>query len=128
MHIRSPLARARGLGAAKDGTGHWWAQRVSALALIPLTFWFVVSLASHTGGGYAATLVWVSSPVTVVLLSIYLAVAFYHSQLGLQVVVEDYVHHEWLKMGTLILLQFANVVLAVAAIFSVLWIALGVAR
>lgn len=125
MQLRSPLARARGYGAAKDGTGHWWSQRVSAVALIPLTFWFVVSLADHAGGGYTATLEWLSSPVTAVLLSIYLAVAFYHSQLGLQVVVEDYIHHEGLKLVTLLLLQFANVVLAVAAIFSVLWISLG---
>lgn len=125
MDIRSPLARARGLGAAKDGTAHWWAQRVSALALIPLTLWFVASLVCRAGADYAATLAWLSSPVTAVALSIYLAVAFYHSQLGLQVVVEDYVHNEWIKMATLLLLQFANVVLAVAAIFAVLWISLG---
>lgn len=125
MQLRSPLARARGLGSAKDGTGHWWSQRISALALIPLTLWFVASLVCRAGGDYAATLAWLSSPVVAVALSIYLAVAFYHSQLGLQVVVEDYVHHEWLKLATLVLLQFANAVLAVAAIFSVLWISLG---
>lgn len=125
MQLRSPLAAARGLGSAKDGAGHWWSQRVSAVALIPLTFWFVVSLASHAGAGYAETMTWLSSPVTVVLLSLYLVVAFYHSQLGLQVVVEDYVHHTGLKFVTLILLQFINVVLPVAAIFSVLWISLG---
>lgn len=125
MQVRSPLAHARGLGAAKDGTRHWWLQRVSAVALVPLTFWFVVSLVAHAGSGYAATLAWLSSPVAAVLLSIYLAVAFYHSQLGLQVVVEDYVHHEGLKLATIVLLQFVNVVLAVAAIFAVLLIFLG---
>lgn len=125
MQVRSPLARARGFGAAQNGTSHWWSQRISALALIPLTFWFVFSLVTHVGGDYAATVAWISAPTTVVLLIIYLAVTFYHSQLGLQVVVEDYVHHEWLKLGTRIILQFINVIVAVAAILSVLWISLG---
>lgn len=125
MSIRSPLARARGLGSAKDGVGHWWAQRVSAVALIPLTLWFVFSLVAHAGGSHAQVIDWLSSPLVAVPLVLYLAALFYHSQLGLQVVVEDYVHAEWLKLGTLIVLQFANIALAVCAIFSVLKIALG---
>lgn len=128
MSIQTPLARARGLGSAKDGVGHWWAQRVSALALIPLTLWFVYSLACHAGSSHAELVAWLSSPLVAVPLALYLAAIFYHSQLGLQVVVEDYVHSEWLKLSSLILLQFANIVLAASAIFSILWIALGGAK
>lgn len=128
MSIQSPLARARGLGSAKDGVGHWWAQRVSALALIPLTIWFVYSLLSHAGGGHEAVVAWLSSPLVTVPLTLYLGAIFYHSQLGLQVVVEDYVHSEWLKLSTLIILQFLNIALAASAIFAVLYIALGGAQ
>ncbi|MDT0635846.1 succinate dehydrogenase, hydrophobic membrane anchor protein [Spectribacter hydrogenoxidans] len=125
--IRSPLARARGLGSAKHGVGHWRVQRLSAVALVPLTFWFVASLATHTGSGYDAAIAWIGSPLVAVLLSLYLAVAFYHSQLGLQVIVEDYVHGEGLKTVMLTLLQFLHIGLAVGSIFAVLWIALGAA-
>lgn len=125
MSIQSPLARARGLGSAKDGVGHWWAQRVTAVALVPLTLWFVYSLAAQVGGDHAAVTAWLSSPVNAVIMVLYLAAIFYHSQLGLQVIVEDYVHGEAVKLVTLVLLQFANIVLGVSAIFVVLWIALG---
>lgn len=124
MSIRTPLARARGLGSAKDGVGHWWAQRVSAVALVPLTLWFVAAVAAHAGAGHQAVVAWLSSPAVAVVLVLYLAALFYHSQLGLQVVVEDYVHGEWLKRATLVVLQFAHIALAAAAIFAVLWIAL----
>lgn len=124
MSIRTPLARAKGLGSAKDGVGHWWAQRVSALALVPLTLWFVFSVVSHAGAGHEAVVAWLSSPPVAVAAVLYLAALFYHSQLGLQVVVEDYVHGEWLKLATLVALQFAHVVLAAASIFAVLWMAL----
>lgn len=124
MSMRTPLARARGLGSAQDGVGHWWAQRVSAVALVPLTLWFVVAVATRAGAGHEATVAWLSSPPVAVAAVLYLAVLFYHSQLGLQVVIEDYVHSEWLKLATLVALQFAHVVLAAASIFAVLWMAL----
>lgn len=124
MSMRTPLARARGLGSAQDGVGHWWAQRVSAVALVPLTLWFVVAVATRAGAGYEATVAWLSSPPVAVAAVLYLAVLFYHSQLGLQVVIEDYVHSEWLKLATLVALQFAHVVLAASSIFAVLWMAL----
>lgn len=124
MGIRTPLARARGRGSAKNGVGHWWAQRVSAVALVPLTLWFVVSVASRAGAGHEAVVAWLSSPVAAVVTILYLVTLFYHSQLGLQVVVEDYVHSEWRKLSILVLLRFAHVALAAAAIFAVLWMAL----
>lgn len=124
MSIRSPLARARGLGSAHDGVGHWWGQRLSAVALVPLTLWFVVAVASRAGAGHEAVLAWLSSPPVAVAMVLYLAALFYHSQLGIRVVVEDYVHSEWLKFGVLILSQFAHIALAAATIFAVLWVAL----
>lgn len=128
MGIRSPLARARGLGSAQSGVDHWWRQRLTAAALVPLTLWFVVAVASHAGGGYEAVLAWLSEPVPAVALGLYLAAAFYHSQLGIQVVVEDYVHLPSAKIILLVLSQFANLALAVAAIFALLWIVLGAGR
>lgn len=125
--IRSALANARGLGSAKTGVGHWWAQRVSAVALVPLTLWFVASLASQLGADYASVTDWLSSPLQASLMVIYLAAIFYHSQLGLQVIIEDYVHTESIKMASLIVLQLANILLAVAAILSVIMILVGAA-
>ena len=127
MSIRTPLAAARGLGSAKSGTGHFWSQRVSAVALVPLTLWFVISLVAHVGADYASVTSWLSSPLVAVLMIVYLAAIYYHSQLGLQVVAEDYIHTEWLKMATIVVLQFINILLAVAAIISVLMIVLGAA-
>lgn len=125
--IRSSLAQARGLGSAKAGVAHWWAQRVSAVALVPLTLWFVACLASQLGADYSSVTDWLSSPLQASLLSIYLAAIFYHSQLGLQVVIEDYVHIESVKIASLIALQLLNILLAVAAIFSVIMILVGAA-
>ena len=124
MSIRTPLARARGLGSAKDGVAHWWAQRITAVALVPLTLWLGVSIAARAGAGHEEVLAWLSSPVAAVAVVLFLGALFYHSQLGLQVVIEDYVHSEWLKLATLVVLQFAHIVVAAAAIFAVLWMAL----
>ncbi len=125
--IRSSLAQARGLGSSKTGVAHWWAQRISAVALVPLTLWFVACLASQLGADYSSVTNWLSSPLQASLLAIYIAAIFYHSQLGLQVVIEDYVHIESVKMAALIALQLANILLAVAAIFSVIMILVGAA-
>lgn len=125
--IRSSLAGARGLGSAKSGTGHFWAQRVSAIALVPLTLWFVACLASQFGASYSSVTNWLSSPFQASLLAIYLAAIFYHSQLGLQTIIEDYVHVESVKIGSLIVLQLINILLGVSAIVSVLMILVGAA-
>ncbi len=125
MGFRTPLARARGLGSARAGVEHWWAERLTAAVLVPLTFWLVIALVGHAGGGYEAAVAWLSSPVTAVVLGLYLAIGFYHSQLGLQVIVEDYVHARLLRMATLVVLQSLHVALAVASIFALLWLALG---
>lgn len=125
MSLRSPLSRARGLGSAKEGTSHWWWQRLTAVALIPFTLWFAYGIAVHAGDGYEAVREWVACPVTAIGLAIFLGALFHHSQLGLQVVIEDYVSSEALKLTSLVLIKFIHVVLAAAAIFAVLKIALG---
>jgi len=120
--MRTPMARVRGLGSAKDGTGHWWAQRLSALALVPLTVWFVASVIAMAGADHAAMTAWVASPVVAGLLILLIVATFYHAVLGLQVVVEDYVHHEGMKFGAIIALKGLGIVLGLAAILAVLTI------
>ena len=89
---RSPLARAIGLGSAKQGVEHWWAERVSAVALVPLTLWLVASIIAHTGSDYANFIAWLRTPLATILMILLLIASFYHTALGLQVVIEDYVH------------------------------------
>ena len=125
MSLRSPLSRARGLGSAKSGVHHFWMQRVSAVALIPLTLWFVFSVAQLSAGSYPEALHWVSSPSVAVVLALYIAALLYHSMLGVQVVIEDYVSSEGRKLAALLLSKFAHVLVAAAGIFAVLKIALG---
>jgi len=123
MSLRTDLGKVRGLGSAKEGVHHWWAQRLTALALIPLVLWFVASVAGLTGADIAPVRAWIAQPVTAVLLLLLIAATFHHMQLGLQVVIEDYVHTECVKVTGIVLVKFAAVVLAVAAGFSVLKIA-----
>lgn len=123
--FRSPLNRVRGLGSAKDGVHHWWVQRLTAVALVPLCIWFVASLVAHTGASYAATRDWLREPLTVGLLLLLIGIVFHHAQLGLQVVIEDYVHREGAKIVLIILLKGAALVLALAGILAVLFTAFG---
>ena len=120
MSRRSPLGRVRGLGAAKEGVGHWWAQRLTALALVPLTLWFVVSVATMTGAGYEDVRDWAASPVVAGLMILLIVATFYHMALGLQVVIEDYVGREGVKFAALILVQAAAIVLGLIGVLSVL--------
>ena len=122
--MRSPLGRAVGLGSAKEGVEHWWRQRLTAIALVPLGLWFVVSLLAHIGGGYEQAVNWLGQPLPTILMIVLIVVTFYHAALGVQVVVEDYVHQEWAKLGVLITVRFACILLAVAGIFAVLRVAL----
>lgn len=123
--MRTPMARVRGLGAAKEGVHHWWMQRLTAIALVPLTLWFVVSVAGLAGMDHAAAAAWIGSPPVAVLLVLLVAATFWHAQLGVQVVVEDYVHNEAVKLTVLIAIKFAAIGLAVACIFAVLRLAFG---
>jgi succinate dehydrogenase / fumarate reductase membrane anchor subunit len=125
MNFRSPLGRVRGLGSAKDGTHHWWMQRLTALALIPLAIWLVWSVVSLIGRDHAAFVGWVRHPVSATLLVILIAATFHHGQLGLQVVIEDYVKGEGLKLGAILAVKALALVLGGIAAFCVLKIALG---
>ena len=125
MSFRTPLGRARGLGSAKDGTAHWWAQRITAVALVPLGLWFAVSVLSLVGADHAAAKAWIGAPVNAVLLVVLIVAVFHHADLGLQVVVEDYIHSEGLKIASILVMKFAAVLLALAGIFAVLRISFG---
>ncbi len=122
MSMRSALGRVRGLGSAKSGTGHWWSQRVTAIALLPLTLWFVFALASHSGASHGEIVAWIGQPFNAVLLISVVGVTFYHAYLGLQIVIEDYVHGEVAKLTLLLLVKGASLLLALTGILSVLTI------
>ena len=121
--LRSELGRVRGLGSAKEGVHHWWAQRVSAIALIPLSLWFVASIVFLVDVDRATAIQWLGSPVTLGLMSLFLIALIYHAVLGLQVVVEDYIHTKAAKLILLLLIQFAGFALAAAGIVAMLVIA-----
>ena len=125
MSLRSPLARVRGLGSAKEGVAHWWAQRLTALALVPLTLWFVVSLVGLTGADHAAVAAWAGSPLVAALLIFLMVATFYHAYLGLQVVIEDYIHSEALKLTSLLLVKAAALLLGLIGVLAVLRLLVG---
>jgi succinate dehydrogenase / fumarate reductase membrane anchor subunit len=126
MSLRSPLGRVLGLGSARGGASHWYAQRVTAVALALLGLWFVVSLASLHGTSLEAVTTWLHSPVSSALAVLFVGVAAYHAYLGLQVVVEDYVSSKGRRLAVLVAIQFALVVAALVGVLSVLRIAFGV--
>lgn len=122
--FQSPLGRAMGLGSAKAGFGHWWTERITAIALLPLSLWFAASLIAYSGSGYDAFVGWIGSPVTAVLMILLLIALFWHAALGLQVVVEDYIH-SGAKVWMLLATRFACFALAAAGIVATLRIAIG---
>jgi succinate dehydrogenase / fumarate reductase membrane anchor subunit len=123
--LRTPLSRARGLGSARSGIHHWWAQRITAVALIPLVVWFAISLIMMSGADYFVVRAWIGSPVVVVLLILTITIGLHHGQLGMQEVVEDYVHGEGMKLALIILLRFIAVFFGLAAIVAILRIGFG---
>ncbi len=125
MSMRAPLAQVRGHGSAKAGAHHWWAQRLSAIALVPLFLWFVASLVAIGTADYATAIAWMRSPWNSALLVLLIAAMFYHAQLGMQVVFEDYISTHWLQVTSIILVRFLAILLAVVSIIAVLRIAWG---
>ena len=122
--LRNPMKTARGLGSAKSGLHHWLAQRVSAVALAPLSVWFVWQATWLFSADYMSAQAFLARPLNAVLMTVFAVTLLYHSYLGLQVIVEDYVADEFKKLATLVVFQFIHVLLAVAAVFAVLKVAL----
>jgi succinate dehydrogenase / fumarate reductase membrane anchor subunit len=125
MSMRAPLARVRGLGSAKAGVHHWWAQRLSAIALVPLLLWFVASLTSVATADYATAVSWISSPWNSALMVLLIGAIFYHAQLGMQVVFEDYISTHCVQVTAIVLVRFLALLLAVVSIIAVLRTAWG---
>ena len=125
MSLASPLSRVRGLGSARSGTHHWWQQRLTAVALVPLGLWFIQAILGIDIVDHAAVERWLREPLTVVLMILLLASLLHHAQLGVQVVIEDYVEPEWQKIACIILVKFLAVLSGLAAVVAVLFIALG---
>lgn len=122
-HTRSPLAWASGLGSAKEGVEYWWRERVTAVALIPLALWFIASIIAHGGSDYIAFIAWLRTPFSTLMMVLLLAALFHHTALGLQVIIEDYVHSA-VKIPALIIMRLGCFALAAAGILAVLRVAL----
>jgi len=125
MSLVTPLNRVLGLGSAKEGTEHWWGQRISAVALAVLGLWLVIAVAGLESFSYASVAGWVQQPLTSVLLVLTILTLCYHSQLGVQIVVEDYVHAAGLKITMLITSTFVHILLAAVGVVAVLRLAFG---
>ncbi len=119
MQYRSPLARARGLGSAKTGTTHWWLQRVTAIALIPLTLWLLVFMDLSFDSPYQQTVQWLAVPFNSVCIMAWIIAAFYHAAIGLQVVIEDYVSSEWQKIVAVWVVKLIFLFLALTALTAI---------
>ncbi len=117
--MRSPLARASGLGSAKEGVEHWWRERLTAVALIPLALWFIASMVAHGGSDYIVFVAWLRMPSSTLMMVLLMVALFYHTALGLQVIIEDYAHSA-VKIPTLIIMRLSCFALAAAGILAVL--------
>ncbi|MEL6474464.1 MAG: succinate dehydrogenase, hydrophobic membrane anchor protein [Pseudomonadota bacterium] len=126
-NFQTPAKAARGLGSAKEGTGHYIKQRVSAIALIFLVPWFLFSVIGAARSGYTGALEWVAQPLTAILLILTFGAAFYHMRLGMQVVIEDYLWKRSARQGFLILNTFVAIALFAATALSVLKISIAAA-
>jgi succinate dehydrogenase / fumarate reductase membrane anchor subunit len=125
MDYQSPLAKVRGLGSAKAGTHHWWLQRMTAVALIPLSFWPIILLDLSLNGSYQETVNWLALPLNSICMVFWILSVFYHAALGLQVVIEDYVSSEKWRIATILSTNLIFLFLMLAAIIAVLRIILA---
>ncbi len=119
MKYRSPLAKAVGLGSAKTGTSHWWMQRVTAVALVPLSFWLIIFLDLSLNAPYQEMVAWLSSPLNTLGMVAWLLAVFYHAALGLQVVIEDYIAAEGVKIVAVWTVNLGFLLLVLAALIAV---------
>jgi succinate dehydrogenase / fumarate reductase membrane anchor subunit len=124
--MRTPLSKVRGLGSAKSGTDHFWFQRVTAVANIPLVIFFLASVVANAGGDHASVTAYLASPLVAILMLLAVCSGIYHMRLGMQVIIEDYVHGEGLKIVCQLGNTFFCIFVALACVFAVLKISLGV--
>ena len=117
---KGPVGRAKGLGSAHEGTTHWWLQRVTAVALLPLTLWFVMSIAAVAGKEREVVISWFGDPLSAIALSTLMVAGIYHAVLGIQVVIEDYVSCEWRKLLFIWIVRFLGFFLSALAVVSTL--------
>jgi len=125
MSLQTPLGKVRGLGSAGNGVQHWWVQRLTSLALVPLAVWLLVSLLSLPSLDFVTLVSWSGGTWTASLLTLFVIISCWHSSLGIQVIIEDYVHDHGLKTVSLVLSGFVHAVLAAGGVFAVLRIAFG---
>ena len=125
MNLRTPLSNAKGLGAAKEGVSHWWNQRITAIALIPLVLWFCFSIALIAVADHATVSAWIASPFNTALMILAITVGFYHGYLGLQIIIEDYIANESMKIASLIGVALLAVLFATLGVVSILKISFG---
>jgi succinate dehydrogenase / fumarate reductase membrane anchor subunit len=125
MSLESPLGKFLGHGSAKEGTEHWWSQRVTSVALVPLTLWFVFALLGLDSLEYAVVVAWLAEPLNAILLLLLIVSMLHHSQLGMEVVVEDYIHTGWAKVLALMTFKFIHIGMGVAGVYAVIIISLG---
>lgn len=123
--IRTPLAKIEGLGSARSGTHHFWALRVSSVALVPLSIWFVASALAYVGAGQGPVAAYFSEPINAVLMFLFIITCAYHTSLGLQTVIEDYFHQESIKITLLVLNRFVCWIVATAAGWALIRMALA---
>lgn len=123
MDMRTPLGKVRGLGSAKEGTEHFWVQRMTALAMVPLSIFFVIFLIRYAGAPYAEVIRALSNPVVAVLFGLFIVAGLVHMRIGLQEIIVDYVHHEGLKFLSVMLTTFFAMLIGGLCLFAVLKIA-----
>lgn len=125
MSLRTPLSQVRGLGSAKDGTSHWWMQRVTAVLLAPLSIWFMLCALPLLAADYADARVWLAQPLNAFLLLALVLAALYHALLGVQVVIEDYIHTRWVEVTLLTMIRLIAFLAALATSLAIVRIAVG---
>jgi succinate dehydrogenase / fumarate reductase, membrane anchor subunit len=126
MNLRNPLANAHNHGAAGDGVSHWWAQRFSAILLVLLTVWLVYALTSLVGVDHATASAWMASPFNAAMAILFIVTSIYHAKLGLQVIIEDYIHHRVSEVALLVLIKILSIIGGLLAVIAILKMAFGV--